>query len=1588
MSQNDDDHQNEEEEGSSLWKSCHVARGLRRAISTAAITDDTLAAPPFVVAFHLEEPMSIPILAQRTLWALNYVQCCLKKGEKGALISGIRGLQCDLEHNIVSMKASGATLQLMRMQLRLFHITTNDNDRATDALVNMMMDDEGGNHHNGGGMAAEEDDDSLQRENYMLLVVESPTAFSLRKAIQMTSGSANRKTLVDINYTDKRRNVWCDLAIHASHLVHCSEGVDDRVGLYGACLDWLHAPDGRGFSALFTMHAAMDWAKMHFGLKHPSVSQLKISGFDETVFSNGREDNFFTAQHIADCRRYHSAVDLGVIDTYAKKKKRGAAAGSSSNRGGRRRRGDMMMIMTDDDAAEAEESEEGEERIVPKPAPILPGCILPRCDIALDIILPIPIEGPPPFDDFRTRVKNFPQYASLRLLMASMRFSGAERAALMSLLQNDTAPLTDAKVKEIMLHAPLDTRSMLSGRDTELGRHMRQLIIIPPQQQVIMDALQLRKESVAKLESFHKGLRLTLAIVRTRAAGSDNYTNERVAAFNEFASGTKKREGCVDAYHEISHVFSNGGGQQPINNNNNNALYPNQHHTQKLRMGNCDDEAQRFIAKSISSCNAELNLKPDNLFLLMHLIYTDLMLSLDYHRSTLEAAPNGIGATLIVCDGGGNYRYDNMNLVYNKTNGTGADHVMNAFMKLVEVPRYTMTTMYKCDYFEELKHATELSIVQTVCNSYMGTGANAVVDKVITEAMKRTYATEFVANNSQGAMNCMKALSWLVERNTTMGGDNGVYKTTSETDEKKGRHTFVYKPAIAGLVLLCTNLVHPQCYERFHTIAQVSRKVASSAHVVTSADSKDEVDDTLMLRLSRPLFCNVMCTIVNVAFAQWTGALGHIPESPVMKAIVSVIQHQLDLSQHILNPDMTSADKKRFRQVSRARSIPVALMTLCARETGEAGRQEGGDYQMAIERACHALMTEGTISAAWWLTAEFLEHMLRFDFFCVMQMLAKAFQVPSDLTLNEVLEWIFSPPPAEPSRIQRFFDASEFMGGSLFEAELGTMTRVDHCLYLRHSALDVGGLNLLADATIEDHKALFCKKVGSILQGWSKRELADSCRIKDNETGRQIVSTMLMKCINEQFAWPSMLLGGKKEEDVVNFWKGGRHPGAIDCALAPLRMIHTSSGKATLGVDLRWLLLCASIGGCSPSQTQRFLIVRHLSQRIHQKCIPSRMITAPRLFIGLPHPDIRRGLDPLDITSTTIFNPPKRFLLLRHTRSMGMDAPVVRTKMIEDLGPAGPRLQLTRVLMGSDWTADSLPTESAHTPLPHGLWTPVLLERPFIFLHPPSAMIPMGSFAALKTNNDGIFWLSCRDTATGAVLPPFDVTADESIHISTFLYGRISVAARPLCIFDRPGVLVNPPAVLIHDLTRLQPHSFEIPSPQLATAIQSLRDTEGAIFYMALRWCNESSVNQLIEMDPECVWNCVVPPDTPLLVDIFHYHHCHNDDNDMIRVDHHAAAAGTHFLFCTLDSQGAPENLPPGSVFVRARGPRLQNQEEAFDDAGGILLPDEEESGAFLSFAVSIRCVAHIAASSDTRESFLAKAVGATVFFRTALFLD
>lgn len=315
---------------------------------------------------------------------------------------------------------------------------------------------------------------------------------------------------------------------------------------------------------------------------------------------------------------------------------------------------------------------------------------------------------------------------------------------------------------------------------------------------------------------------------------------------------------------------------------------------------------------------------------------------------------------------------------------------------------------------------------------------------------------------------------------------------------------------------------------------------------------------------------------------------------------------------------------------------------------------------------------------------------------------------------------------------------------------------------------------------------------------------------------------------------------------------------------------------------MRWLLICAAMGGASPSQTRRFTVVRHLAQRIHLACVPARMMTAPRLFIGLPHADVRRGLEPLEVLTPPRCHGGSRRLLLRHARSMGMDAPIVPTHMVEDLGAAGPRLQLTRMLMGPRWAADSMPTDSAHTPLPHAMWTPVVLSH----------ATEEQEYAALKTNNDGIFWLSRRDPVTGAVLPPLDVTAPFLTQNDFFLYGRIVAPARPLCVFDRPGVLVR---LMEEDMLDLQSDSMapyaavlldarvakslmttshlllngqeaslmDIETDKLRAAMQSLRALEeedqsgvdGAVFYTALRWCDDT--NCLFELDPEAVW-CVL----------------------------------------------------------------------------------------------------------------------------------
>jgi len=99
------------------------------------------------------------------------------------------------------------------------------------------------------------------------------------------------------------------------------------------------------------------------------------------------------------------------------------------------------------------------------------------------------------------------------------------------------------------------------------------------------------------------------------------------------------------------------------------------------------------------------------------------------------------------------------------------------------------------------------------------------------------------------------------------------------------------------------------------------------------------------------------------------------------------------------------------------------------------------------------------------------------------------------------------------------------------------------------------------------------------------------------------------------------------------------------------------------------------------------------------------------------------------------------------------------------MGPAALRYQLAAMLKVSERT---LPTDSVSYSFPVAMWCPVRIAE--------------GEFASLKWNSDVGFVMQVPGSME-AVAPP-----------GNYLGGRIGLDVRPLCMFDRSGVLVFLPS--------------------------------------------------------------------------------------------------------------------------------------------------------------------------------------------------
>lgn len=320
------------------------------------------------------------------------------------------------------------------------------------------------------------------------------------------------------------------------------------------------------------------------------------------------------------------------------------------------------------------------------------GSGLPAATIAMRVRLCSMTENPPRMHQFAGLVRSFPPSVTMDMLQRTIG-SSLPPGSLDAAVGSDT--ITALEFSD-MVHgrAGMGARPMLANGDAALARNFRATLGSLPAGERYDNALTF--------------VRLSFLLGLTRAQGSDGYVNERVHSYGRFmqrsrADGQRRspsQQACAEAFQLMAAA---GAGS--------------------LTCG-FTDAINAVYHASVAESNADgWCLRPDNLLLLNHLLVSDLMLSLNYFGSCIEGACNGIGATVLVRDGGGNYRESckegtgasegaTFQQMQKKANGTGADNTTNVLKMMTAPGIYDPLQPAGDDFIVELKRTSEMGLMQ------------------------------------------------------------------------------------------------------------------------------------------------------------------------------------------------------------------------------------------------------------------------------------------------------------------------------------------------------------------------------------------------------------------------------------------------------------------------------------------------------------------------------------------------------------------------------------------------------------------------------------------------------------------------------------------------------------------------------------------------------------------------------------------------------------------------------------------------------------------------------------------------------------
>jgi hypothetical protein len=1344
---------------------CDLARGMERTTPEALILEPGHDAPLIVIPFELEDPTSMPRLAVEAIWLFNHMRCSIEKAEPGMYLHGLNGFDVSVKKDrkdiLFRKEADGRLTPLteMRLQARVYEAHASQDPRLC--------------------------------ARYVLLVVRSPLAFSVRQAAMITIKPVGRRMQVDQRGVDERRRVWARLVMHVRSGVPPFHKNADLLRRFEETMDWMSVGEADGFTCMFSAQMAFDWIRMNFRQRYPEArQQLILPGLMEPLDLSDHNLALVNPAFVAQCRRYDAAVERVVASTTTVANGNERPTRRTNNK--RRRGGASPPPPPPPDDAGGEEEmmvveEEDELRVTPCEGLELstPGERgLPACVDAIELVAPTHMEGQIALVEFQRQVCTFPEAVMLELLRKSMHLPAELMAQIAARMRGQEGVALDVReMRDTLMEGGKRSKlvQILALRDEVWGKQMMTMA------REMADAA----ERFRMLQDF---VRMGFALAYTRSTGSDGYTNRRVAAYGRFMTygdGAESRRECRKCFVQMREAYASEGVE-----------------------GSTTHRAWQYAMEMVHACDrAAWHLRPDNLFLFTQLMVSDVMLCLNFNGSVVDGAENGIGATLVICDGNRNHRrrYKDRETggraeghVMDKANTTGADNTLNDYKQIVDLGAYAPRFQMEGDLFTELKRVTEMSLIKETCDIYEGLGNKLTLKHAVTETGTRKYSTELKAGGDQQSENCMTAIAWLMTRNTKTRQSNK-FQTTREDEHTKQRIQVEYSQVTDGYLLLCTNRVRGNARERFFTMMAVARSIASATNGVniddalaheanqakaeaarTATDGK--VDPmlngvhTALNGLGAGLFFAALGTTVFAGFMQWTGMLGQIHEARLTSALLKIFISHLDLCRDLLNPDMANGgDRTRFLDMSRARGAAMGLLGIGMRETIEAGRRHESQ-QMAVERTCLAFKAEGAKAAVAWIMADAMEHMLRLDFFLVMQMLFKLLRVPH-VDLDALLAWLDTGEADACPDADAFYqmhataqgaakDLEErglgFMRPYATDVRHGDLTPVEQCLYLTHPMLRATRLDVPFGP---EARTQFCERVGDNLMEEFREELRKHAQINEARYGKEVMRAMLENCIDKSFAWPSVLPSPNGAEFPRQFGMGR---GATTHALAPLRLILVEQNVGRLAVDLRWLLLVGALSEGQLAQASRFSIVGQLIQRLYQHCVPMELVFGRELMVWLPTQWMGAGYVCPPVLPST------RRTLRRPGREVGTDAPC-RSGMVEDLCVAAPRYELARML---DTSERGLPTECVAYEFPHGIWTPALVKE-----------------ADNHTRHAGVMWRDGRFLCMRADGTEEDITHDgaarreaeeeEPYERDLFLGGRVTRSIRPLCHFFRPGILVR-----------------------------------------------------------------------------------------------------------------------------------------------------------------------------------------------------